>query len=157
MTLPPGAATRHVVEFGCSQVTSALSIRGRFSYGASSGNFQLPLQPSDFVRPVALDMGQFQTTWQDLEKRRSQRAAQGLRTSIKAFADFKDSLVATMNIRVVQVIGQEVVLAGAVLGDPANMCLVHGKFVGQTVDVIAVSTSAPFSQAIINQCSKAVA
>eukprot|EP00729_Bicosta_minor_P007265 gene7265-33171_t len=147
----PGEVSVHVVDYTCTTPVAAMSIKGQFNTATLAGAFSISLSPSDFLRALALDTPTFGANWQQLDQFKAEKTGNALNSKFKSVSEFMSGLVDAIGLHPVQIINQEAILAGTVLGNPATICLVHGKLTGNAVDLLVRTTSALFSQAVATE------
>ena len=143
--------TVHVVEYTCTAPAAGMALKGQFNTATLAGGCSIPFSPSDFLRAMAIDTPTFGANWQQLDQFKAEKSGNLPNSKWSSVTGFMAGLVEAIGLHPVQIINQEAILAGTVLGNPNTICLVHGKLTGNVVDLLVRTTSAIFSQAVATE------
>ena len=146
-----GEMTVHVVEYTCTAPAAGMALKGQFNTATLAGGCSIPFSPSDFLRAMAIDTPTFGANWQQLDQFKAEKSGNLPNSKWSSVTGFMAGLVEAIGLHPVQIINQEAILAGTVLGNPNTICLVHGKLTGNVVDLLVRTTSAIFSQAVATE------
>eukprot|EP00056_Hartaetosiga_gracilis_P012748 m.203964 g.203964 ORF g.203964 m.203964 type:complete len:1265 (+) comp13738_c0_seq1:100-3894(+) len=146
-----GEETKHT-EWVASSLNAGLNVKGDVTYLNASGKrvtlpFRVPMFASDFIRPASLTTDEFGGQWQQLTSEQSSVIPSTTCASVEAVSQ---RALEKLRLQTVQIIGNEIILAGKVLVAPIQTCLVHLKLELPTVYVSVKSNQRTTTDSVLD-------
>ena len=114
--------------------------------------WQIPIEISDMLRPLTLNTDAFGKQWAAHAQEKKARFTPT--TPFASSAALMDVLCNGLYIKLVQLIGNEGIAAGALVN--GDVCLVHASVVGLAVDVTVRTKDKSFTEVVVRQLHKII-
>ncbi|XP_065178615.1 AP-4 complex subunit epsilon-1-like [Sycon ciliatum] len=139
-------------------VAKTMVMKGELAYQAGAATaakrqiFSMNILLSDLLRPLEVTTNEFGGRWGST----SHESKTKLSTSIPDLPSFMERVQNRIRIHPVQIIGNEAIAAGTILGNPGTHCLVHSKLVSGQLDLWVRSASNLLTECLVQFSSSSL-
>lgn len=142
----------------------SLSVSGNVKYRAPAANattkgkesslssWQIPIEINDMLRPITLNTDAFGKQWAAHTMEKKARFTPS--TPYSSAALLLEAVCKGLNIKLVQLIGNEGIAAGQLIN--GDMCLMHALVVGLAVDITIRTKDKSYTEVVSRQLSKII-
>ena len=152
----PGRSRAFIcVKLGLLDIVPSMALRGQVAYKGEGGvmtlSFQNVIEVADLLRPVPLSTEEFGQHW---SKCGDGKRVNITNSSVKTTATYTSRVKNTLCINPVQVIGNEIISAGQLMGAGGLLVLVHARLdiAKGGVDITVNSPQAQIAELVARSC-----